>query len=110
MGNVKINIYCYLTADTLTKGLQKCFLSSPLRNVSFLSNLLNLIGFHGNMETERLNLQKHYSKHISAAAIRGMKLKLCRTVITLASTKNYVFIAVDRVLLLLWQLNVSIDL
>ena len=30
MGKVEIGIYCYLTADILTKVLQKCSLSSPL--------------------------------------------------------------------------------
>ena len=29
MGEVEIGIYCYLTADILTKVLQKCSLSSP---------------------------------------------------------------------------------
>ena len=32
---MKIGIYCYLTADFLTKFLQKCSLSGPLQNTSF---------------------------------------------------------------------------
>ena len=50
MGKVKIGLYCYLTADILTKVLQKCSLSSPLANISFLSNPLNLISCHGNQK------------------------------------------------------------
>ena len=56
----------YLTANILTKVLQKCSLSSPLPNISFLPNPLNLIGC---LATERLNLQKE--KKISSVAIMG---------------------------------------
>ena len=44
MGKVKIGIYCYLTADILTKVFQKYLLNGPLPNIYFLSKLLNLIG------------------------------------------------------------------
>ena len=44
MVKVEVGLYCYLNADILTKVLQKCSLSSPLPNVSFLFNPLNLIG------------------------------------------------------------------
>ena len=50
-GNLRVSIYgiyCYLTADILTKVLQKCSLSSPLPNVSVLSRSVNVIGSHGN--------------------------------------------------------------
>ena len=76
MGKVKVGVYCYLTADILTKVLQKCSLSSPLRNIRILSKPLNLIGCHGNRKTK---FAKKYSEIISEA-IRGMKLKICRTV------------------------------
>ena len=33
MGKVKIEIYCYLIADSLTKVLQKCYWSSPLQTI-----------------------------------------------------------------------------
>ena len=77
MEKVKIEIYCYLIADTSTKVLQKCSLSSPLPNIWILSKLLNLIGCHGNQKDK---FAKKYSKIISPKAIRGMKLKLHRNV------------------------------
>ena len=48
MGKVKIGLNCYLAADILSKFLHKCFLSSRLPNISFLSNPLNLICWRGN--------------------------------------------------------------
>ena len=36
-GKVKIILYCYLTADILTRVLQKCPLNSSLPNILFLS-------------------------------------------------------------------------
>ena len=39
-GKMKNVIYCHLTADVLTKVLQKYSLSSPLPNKSFLSKSL----------------------------------------------------------------------
>ena len=60
MAKVAKRPYCYLTADILTKVLQKCSLSSPIPNISFLSNPLNLIGCHA---TEKLNLQKIFKNH-----------------------------------------------
>ena len=42
MGKVKVGLHFYLSADVLTKVLQKCSLSSPLPKP------LNLIGHHGN--------------------------------------------------------------
>ena len=33
MGNVKTILYCYLTADIVTRVLQKCSLSRPLPNI-----------------------------------------------------------------------------
>ena len=52
MGKVKVGLYFCLTLDILTKNLQKCSLSSPLRNPSFLSKRLNLIGCHGNWKAK----------------------------------------------------------
>ena len=47
MGKVNIGVYCYFTADLLTKSLKKCTFSSPLPDISFLSKPLNLIECHG---------------------------------------------------------------
>ena len=49
MGKLKIGLYCYLTADILTKVLQKCSLSSPLSNILFFvqtSDFAKLLNFH----------------------------------------------------------------
>ena len=54
-GKVKVGLYFFLTADILTKVLQKCFLSSPLPNIWILFKLLNLIGCHGNRKAKFLN-------------------------------------------------------
>ena len=54
MGKVEIGIYCYLTADILTKVLQKCFLSIPLSSIWILSKPLYLIGFYGNRKVKFL--------------------------------------------------------
>ena len=99
MGKVKIEIYCYLTADILTNVLQKCFSSSPLLNIQILSKPLNMIGCHGNRKDKFS--KKKYSKIISSKAIKGMKLKLCRNVHNISLYKLHVFIAVAHVLLLL---------
>ena len=104
---VKVGLYCYLIADILTKVLQKCSLNSPLPNIWILSKPLKLIGCHDN---RKYKFSKKYSKIISSEVIRGIKLKLFRIFITLASTKIMFFIAVAHVLSLLWQLKVSIDL
>ena len=69
--------------------------------------MLNLIGCHGNIKSK---FSKTYSKIFSAEAVRGMKLKLCIHVHDISLYINYVFIVVARVLSLLWQLKVSIDL
>ena len=48
MGKVEIGIYFCVTADILTKVLQKCSWSSPLQTIWILSKSLILIGCHGN--------------------------------------------------------------
>ena len=48
MGKVEIGDYCCLTADFLTKVLQKCSLSGPLPNIWILSKPRNSIGCNGN--------------------------------------------------------------
>ena len=48
MGKVEIVIYFCVTADILTKVLQKGSWSSPLKTIRILSKLLILIGCHGN--------------------------------------------------------------
>ena len=52
LGKVEIGLYCYLTADILTKVLQKCSLSSPLPNVCIVSEPLNVIDCHGNQKAK----------------------------------------------------------
>ena len=60
MGKVKIDFYCYLTADIVTKVVQKWSLSSPPPNISFLSNPLNLIGCHDSRKSKfAKNIQKY---------------------------------------------------
>ena len=59
MGKMKIGMYCCFIADILMKAFKKCLLSGPLPNIYFLSNLLNLIGCHGNQKD---NLQKNIQK------------------------------------------------
>ena len=88
MGKVEIDIYCYLTADILTKVLQKCSLISPLPTIWNLSKPLNLIGCHGNQNAK---FAKIYWKVFFSEAIRGMKLKLCRNVHNISFYKMYVF-------------------
>ena len=76
MGKVEIGIYCYLTVDILTKFY---------RNVPWVV-LFEAYEFCPNcwiwlvtMATERLNLRKNIKKIVCSEAIRGTKLKLCRT-------------------------------
>ena len=86
MGKVKVGLYFYLTADILTKVLQKYSLNSPVPDIWILSKPLNLIGSYGNRKAKFAN---KFSKIISSEAIRWMKLKLYRNVhnINLAFTK-----------------------
>ena len=62
MGKVKIGHYCSITADILSRVLQKCSLSSPLPNILFLSKPLNMIGCKGN----RTVIQKKKKKKKSS--------------------------------------------
>ena len=52
MEKMKIGIYFYFTADILTIFFFKCLLSGPLLNIYFLSKPLNLIGCHGDQNTQ----------------------------------------------------------
>ena len=97
MGKVTIGHYCYLTADILTRVLQKCSLSSPLPNILFLSKSLNLIGFHSNRKS------KFPTKIIPSEAIRGIKAEALQKYLL-----DWCFIAVGRMLSLLWQLKFSV--
>ena len=54
MGKVKISIYFCVTADILTKSLQKCSWSSPLQTIGILSKSLILIGCYGNQNVQFL--------------------------------------------------------
>ena len=83
--NRKISLYCYVTADILTTVLQKCFLSMSSTKQIILSKRL---GCHGNRKAK---FEKKYSKITSSEAIRGIKLKLWRMFVTLASTKMVFF-------------------
>ena len=64
MGKVEIGIYFCLTGDGLKKVLQKCFWSSPLPTIWILSQLLDLIGYHGNQKAKfkKKNIQKFSSQ------------------------------------------------
>ena len=57
MGKVEISIYCYLTADILTKVLQKCSMGNPLPTVWILSKPLNL---NGAVATKKVKFVKKY--------------------------------------------------
>ena len=88
---MKTGNYFYLTAAILIKVLQKY-------------SSTNLIGCHGNQKAKFEKII--FSKFISSEAIRGIKLKHCRNVNSIASTKMCFFIPIAHAL---WQLNVSID-
>ena len=55
MGKVKIGIYFGVTADILSKVLQKCFWISPLPTTSILAKSLIMIGCHGNRKAKVSN-------------------------------------------------------
>ena len=83
-GKVRIGIYCYFTADILIKVLQKCSLFSPLPNVSFWSEHLNLIGCQINQKV------KFTKKNILKNLIRSCKGdKLCRIAYSTSLYKNF---------------------
>ena len=81
---MKVGLYCYLTANILTKVLQKCSLPS----IWILSKLLNLIGCHGN---QKAKFAGGGGEIIFSEAIRGTKLKLCRNIHNFSLYKSYVF-------------------
>ena len=83
MGKVEIGIYFCITADILTKVLQKCSWSSPLQTIWILSKSLILIGCHGN---QNVKLKKNIF-------IRGMKLKFYINVCVIIQVvlHNFVF-------------------
>ena len=87
MGKVEIGIYFCVTADILTKNLQKCSWSSPLPTIWILSKSLILIGGHGNRKAKFL---KKHSKIFFLEAIWGMKLKFCIHVHDISLYINYV--------------------
>ena len=89
LGKVKIGLYCFVTADIFTNILQKCPLNSPLPNISFLSNSLNLIGCHGN---QKVKFEKKNSKIISSEVIRRIKLKFCKNVHSFSLYNNDAFL------------------
>ena len=60
MGKVNIEKYCYLTADIVTKVLQKYLLSGPPLYIAFLTKSLNLIGCHSNLN---VRFAKKYLKN-----------------------------------------------
>ena len=64
MGKVEIGIYLYVTADILTKDLQKCSWSGPLPPIWILSKSLILIGCYGNQNAKfsKKDIQKSYSQ------------------------------------------------
>ena len=101
MGKMKIGIYFYLVADILAKAFQKCLLSSPLPNVSFLSKPLILIGCHGNRKAKFWGTNHLFRSHKGDEA---------ETVHNISLYKKMFFIDVANVLWLLWHLLASTDL
>ena len=87
MGKLKIEIYCYLIADILTKVLQKCSWSSPLQTI--LSKSLILIGCHGNRNVKFS--KKLFKNLLLGSHGGGMKLKHCINVCVIIVYINYVF-------------------
>ena len=89
MGKVEIGIYFCVTADILTKVLQKCSWSSPLyKPYEFCPNRWFWLVA---MATEMLNFRKKYSIIFFSEVIRGMKLKLCINVCVIIFYINYFF-------------------
>ena len=88
IGIVEIGIYCYLTADILTKVLQKCTLSSLLSiiiTIWILSKPLNLIGFHGN---RNVKFPKNIQKTSPLKLYGGWSWNFAEMFKTWAFTKN----------------------
>ena len=110
MGKVEIGIYFCVTADILTNVLQKRNWSSRLTTISVLSkSLMILIGFQYNRRAKfSKKIYMYIQKSFFSEAIRGMKLKLCINVHDISRYINCISIAVAHVLLLLWQLKISI--
>ena len=54
MGKVEIGIYFCVTADILTKVLQKCSRGSTLQTIRILSKSSDLIGCYGNRNVKFL--------------------------------------------------------
>ena len=86
---MKVGLYCYLTADILSKFLHKFSLGSHLPNIWLLSKYQNLIDCHGNQKSK---FEKKYSKIISSEVKRGIKLKLCINVHNINFYNNYVLL------------------
>ena len=107
MGKVKIEIYCHLIADILTKVLHKCLLSSPLSKIPFFCSYLLI--WLVTMATNRQNC-KNISKNQLLRSCMGDIGELCSIVSNISLYKKIVFIVVGHELWLLWQLKVSIDL
>ena len=92
MGKVKIEIYCYLIADILTKVLQKCLLSDPPSSVSLIeTSQFDWLPW----QLKVLNL---WERKISWEASRGIKLKLYETVHNNSLYKTTCFVLYCRCL------------
>ena len=89
MGKVEIGIYFCVTADILTKVLQKCSWSSLLQTIWILSKSLILTGCHGNRNVKFS--RKKNSKIFFSEVIKGMKLKHCMNICVIILHINYVF-------------------
>ena len=106
MGKVKIGIYCYLTADILTKFSQKCSVSFPLPNTPFCCSLLIcLVTMEPNGENSWI-----LKNELLRSCLGDTADTLCRNGSNISLYKIIVFIVVAQALWLLWQLKVSIDL
>ena len=88
MRKVEIGIYFCVTADTLTKVLQKCSWSSPLPTIWILSKSLILIGCRGNRKVKFL---KKIFKNLLLRSHKGDEAELCMNVHEIRLFINYIF-------------------
>ena len=64
MGKVELgNFYC-LIGDNRTLFLQKCLLNNSSHSIRLLSELLNLIGCRGNINSQFLKKKKLFLKNL----------------------------------------------
>ena len=98
---MEIGIYFCVTADILTKVLQKCSWSSPLQTIWILSKSLILIGCSGN---QMLNFRKKIFKNLLLRSHKGDEAGTLHKCSCYYPLHKLFFIIVVRMVSLLWQL------